>query len=570
MPEWSPHDNPYGNLLTPSFAPPPIQAKLTVGAVGDKYEQEADNVAAQVVKTINQPQGSVQPKSADEGESLQMQPQETLQREEMPEEDELQMKSESIQREEMPEEDELQMKSESIQREGMPEEDELQMKPTLQRVGHAGGAVTADLESEIQSARGSGQSLAPELQQSMGQTMGADFSGVKVHTDSRSNQLNQSIQAKAFTTGQDVFFSQGEYNPGSKGGQELIAHELTHVVQQTGANKRKQNDSISTQAKTGGLQKRGIFWGATQSDSHNQGTSLWGISQQSSKANLFAKQDIEFANNSGLNTSPDIQRYKTSAGFFSNKVKFESTALNAVLPGALNIAKTGNNVLIGSQWYGATGTVKASGAKAARVGKYQVGFLQTVYKSSRTGYYEPDPYNPSLGQKIGTAILPSLLGDRRKFTDLCKPLPVRDGDTGDKPWYESGDVADFDNAKVSNKSTRIDDQPETTFDWTKNVGGKTQNLVKTRGQDVFRSWLSVQKRGTTGFMGMHRLGYIDWKVDYGTDVTYNNANPAASIVTPTANSGGQIIGVHEGPGLKLPLMGDPTANDVAKDVESKW
>jgi|GEM_PF-3178213 len=50
----------------------------------------------------------------------------------------------------------------------------------------------------------------------------------------KSDQLNQSIQARAFTTGQDVFFRQGEYQPGSRSGQELIAHELTHVVQQNG------------------------------------------------------------------------------------------------------------------------------------------------------------------------------------------------------------------------------------------------------------------------------------------------------------------------------------------------
>jgi hypothetical protein len=64
---------------------------------------------------------------------------------------------------------------------------------------------------------------------------GADFSGVKVHTDSKSHELNQSIQARAFTTGQDIFFRQGEYNPGSRPGQELLAHELTHVVQQNGS-----------------------------------------------------------------------------------------------------------------------------------------------------------------------------------------------------------------------------------------------------------------------------------------------------------------------------------------------
>ncbi len=48
---------------------------------------------------------------------------------------------------------------------------------------------------------------------------------------SESNQLNQSLSSRAFATGQDIFFKQGAYNPGSRDGQELLAHELTHVVQ---------------------------------------------------------------------------------------------------------------------------------------------------------------------------------------------------------------------------------------------------------------------------------------------------------------------------------------------------
>jgi len=62
----------------------------------------------------------------------------------------------------------------------------------------------------------------------------ANFSGVKVHTDGESDQLNKSLNSRAFATGQDIFFSQGAYNPGSRDGQELLAHELTHIVQQNG------------------------------------------------------------------------------------------------------------------------------------------------------------------------------------------------------------------------------------------------------------------------------------------------------------------------------------------------
>jgi hypothetical protein len=68
----------------------------------------------------------------------------------------------------------------------------------------------------------------------MESSLGADFSGVRVHTDQRSDSLNRSLSARAFTTGQDIFFRVGSYQPGSSIGRELIAHELTHVVQQNG------------------------------------------------------------------------------------------------------------------------------------------------------------------------------------------------------------------------------------------------------------------------------------------------------------------------------------------------
>jgi hypothetical protein len=65
-----------------------------------------------------------------------------------------------------------------------------------------------------------------------GNVMGQDFSDVRVHTDSKADELSQNLSAKAFTTGNDIFFKDGTYNPGSSSGQQLIAHELTHVVQQ--------------------------------------------------------------------------------------------------------------------------------------------------------------------------------------------------------------------------------------------------------------------------------------------------------------------------------------------------
>ncbi|MBN4002733.1 MAG: DUF4157 domain-containing protein [Nostoc sp. LPT] len=176
----------------------------------------------------------------------------SIQQEALPEEEEeLQMKPldiSTLQREEAPEEEELQMKSldnSTLQREEAPEdEEELQMKPMVQRQAETGMAAAPDLEASINQARGGGQTMANNIREPMEQAFGADFSGVKVHTDGQSDQLNRSIQARAFTTGQDVFFRQGEYNPGSRGGQELLAHELTHVVQQSGG-------AISSEEKRG-------------------------------------------------------------------------------------------------------------------------------------------------------------------------------------------------------------------------------------------------------------------------------------------------------------------------------
>jgi hypothetical protein len=85
----------------------------------------------------------------------------------------------------------------------------------------------------IQGARGDGQALEAAVEQKMGDALGADFSDVRVHTGEQSHALNQELGALAFTTGKDVFFGENQYAPHSTGGQELIAHELTHVVQQS-------------------------------------------------------------------------------------------------------------------------------------------------------------------------------------------------------------------------------------------------------------------------------------------------------------------------------------------------
>ncbi|MGB6300846.1 MAG: DUF4157 domain-containing protein, partial [Rivularia sp. (in: cyanobacteria)] len=204
----------------------------------------------------------------EEEEKVQAKSDSTVQRQEQPkqeeeeEEQKVQAKSDStVQRQEKPkqeeeeEEQKVQAKSDStVQRQEKPkqeeeEEEKVQAKSLVQRKSEGDGvAAGADVESSIAEARGGGQAMSDNVRQPMEEAIGADFSGVKIHTDSRSDNLNKSVQAKAFTTGQDIFFRQGEYSPESDGGKELLAHELTHVVQQSGGGGGVQQKSASSEA----------------------------------------------------------------------------------------------------------------------------------------------------------------------------------------------------------------------------------------------------------------------------------------------------------------------------------
>jgi hypothetical protein len=107
-----------------------------------------------------------------------------------------------------------------------------QRSESIQRSGSGPTELDDDTAAAIHSQRGSGQSLDGHISDKAGSVMGQDFGGVKIHTDSQADHLSQQLGAKAFTTGNDIFFREGAYEPGSGEGQRLISHELTHVVQQ--------------------------------------------------------------------------------------------------------------------------------------------------------------------------------------------------------------------------------------------------------------------------------------------------------------------------------------------------
>jgi hypothetical protein len=195
-----------------SEPPSLFQAKLSVGAPDDPFEQEADKVSRQVMDNYEQVT-SVQRKLSNFGlqKLTQSMPVGTINR--------------KIHRRILRAALFLQSKSDGqVQFDG------------------DGAEVPSQMEARIQSQRGSGQGMDPVTQTAMENSFGADFSSVKIHTDTTAVQMSRDLNAHAFTVGNDIFFNEGRYQPHTKGGAGLLAHELTHVVQQGAA---VQNKSIS-------------------------------------------------------------------------------------------------------------------------------------------------------------------------------------------------------------------------------------------------------------------------------------------------------------------------------------
>jgi hypothetical protein len=74
----------------------------------------------------------------------------------------------------------------------------------------------------------------------MSTALGYDFSDVTIHTDAQAVRLNRELNAQAFTQGKDIYFNEGKFDPTSRSGQHLLAHELAHVMQQTGGQIQRQ------------------------------------------------------------------------------------------------------------------------------------------------------------------------------------------------------------------------------------------------------------------------------------------------------------------------------------------
>ena len=181
-----------------------FQAKLTVGAPDDSLEHEADAMAEQVMR--------------------------------------------------MPENSFIQRKCAHCE-----EEEKVQLKPLAQSITPFIQTKTAASSSQagesvsqsIQSSRGSGSAMDNRTKSFMSERFGSNFNDVNIHTNANAVQLSRDLNARAFTVGNDIYFNQGQYQPETSDGKFLLAHELTHTIQQSGVDKNIQRTVDSVEINCG-------------------------------------------------------------------------------------------------------------------------------------------------------------------------------------------------------------------------------------------------------------------------------------------------------------------------------
>jgi hypothetical protein len=246
----------FGAKESPSFFGAAIQPKLSVSQPDDPYEKEADSVADTVMRMPDPV--AAPPTQRDEGMQLKEEEQHEIQ-------PKLASQISSVQCKEEEHEEVLQAKlMPFIQRQGSGFESATTMeadsypdgmlsrKPLqnistslIQRSGRGPPAADTSFEQNLMNSKGAGSALPQTTRSFMESRFNSSFEGVRIHTGSTAQSLSRSINAQAFTHGNDIYFNSGKFSPDTAAGGHLLAHELTHTIQQGASKPAAANTSVS-------------------------------------------------------------------------------------------------------------------------------------------------------------------------------------------------------------------------------------------------------------------------------------------------------------------------------------
>ena len=232
---------------------PSIQTKLAIGKADDPFEKEADAVADKVVNKSGSENAiqkmetpvaddvqKVQKLETEEEPVQKMEEEEAVQAKEEVEEEPIQKmeEEEAVQAKEEVEEEPVQKmeEEEAVQAKEEVEEEPVQKmeEEEVQTKSNGAGRSGSSVESKLKSSKGKGQKMDKNTRNEMERGFGADFTDVSIHSGTEAQTMSSELGAQAFTSGKDIYFNEGKYNPESKEGKHLLAHELTHTIQQKG------------------------------------------------------------------------------------------------------------------------------------------------------------------------------------------------------------------------------------------------------------------------------------------------------------------------------------------------
>jgi hypothetical protein len=511
-----------------------IQASLTVGAPDDPFEKEADKVARQVVDGFDQA-SSIQRKLSNFGlQQFMIQPfaigsrisrklQKTLFRTPLF----VQAKCAHCE-----EEEKMQQKSGDIQFAG------------------EGALVSADVESKIQSMRGSGQPMDGITQTAMESSFGADFSAVRVHANSQAVQMSQQLNAHAFTVGNDIFFNQGRYQPSTKEGAGLLAHELTHTVQQ-GAS--VQNKRINRQSLLNSLSGHTTAHLAAMNGGSTLNRKEIAQLQQLPEEEMMKMQQLQMLQMKGVDEVQKKENVGTlrrcnGGGTPATPISFTSASFTPPTSGAISTANSNaSNAVIDSSAIAPSGEVEVTGGTDAEAQDWEAGFIQTNYTLLRQGHYIG-----SKTQKLRTASTASVTRDALVVTG--------------EPWYDPNNTNGKGRVGFSKTGSKekVDlwDAPSTSPPWdTPDGKGK---LDKTTGKDTFTAWMIARKK--TAPNTIYYLNWASWEFDCSVDFNYalppSKKDPAAGTkTTKKINGSTTVTGSGAGKGANAPTLSGTTTNN---------
>lgn len=237
-----------------------FQPKLSIGQPNDAYEKEADSVANAVVNHKAGAAPIVQQKQIRSIQRLAT----PLEEEKLSTNEDRMKKDKEIQEKPMVQRTCPACEKEKEKKEG-----------AVQKKSDGGGTVSPVLTSRIESSAGKGRSLPKKTLSEMRSSFGVDFNNVYIHTDPEAIAMNRELGAQAFTHGSDIYFNSGMYNTDSAGGRQLLAHELTHVIQQGAVGGIQRSMAPDLQANCAGKNVKNCGGVCTHPTSGYPGSCKW-------------------------------------------------------------------------------------------------------------------------------------------------------------------------------------------------------------------------------------------------------------------------------------------------------